>query len=102
MLRLKEMGVTRYDWGGMFEDESAPERAGINGFKKNFGGQPERTYDCTVPVTLKGRIYLPLSDAWRRRKSALDLRSAIFQRPFPPPPSMDAAPLLSARRDERS
>jgi hypothetical protein len=102
MLRLKEMGVTRYDWGGMFEDDSAPERAGINEFKKSFGGQPERTYDCTVPVTLKGRIYLPLSDVWRRRKSAPELRSAIFQRPFPPPSSMDTAPLLSARRDERS
>ncbi len=70
MLRFKEMGMERYDWGGLFEDESVPENAGINRFKKDFGGQQVRTYDCTVPVTLKGRIWLPLRDAWRRRKSA--------------------------------
>jgi lipid II:glycine glycyltransferase (peptidoglycan interpeptide bridge formation enzyme) len=72
MLQLKEMGITRYDWGGLFEDESVPEHAGINAFKKGFGGQPERTYDCTVPVTLRGQIYLPLRDAWRRWKSIPD------------------------------
>src|SRR5712691_176559 len=68
MLQLKEMGIKRYDWGGLFEDESVPEHAGINTFKKGFGGQQERTYDCTVPVTLRGRIYIPLRDAWRRHR----------------------------------
>jgi len=70
MLRFKEMGIERYDWGGLFEDESIPENAGINKFKKDFGGQPVRTYDCTLPVSLKGRIWLPLREAWRRRNSA--------------------------------
>jgi hypothetical protein len=69
MLRFKETGVERYDWGGLFEDESVPENAGINRFKKDFGGQQVRTYDCTLPVTLKGRIWLPLREAWRRRNS---------------------------------
>lgn len=67
MLRFKQLGKVRYDWGGLFEDESAPDRAGINEFKRNFGGRNERTYDCEIPVTLKGRIYLPLRDAWRSR-----------------------------------
>src|ERR1700674_492782 len=66
MLRLKEMGTQRYDWGGLFEDESVAERAGINNFKKGFGGQQECTYDCTVPVSRRGRIWLPLRDTWRR------------------------------------
>ena len=70
MLRLKTIGIVRYDWGGLFEDESTPERAGINNFKRDFGGQPERTYDCTVPITVKGRVYLPFRDAWRSRNSA--------------------------------
>jgi|SRR5579864_1807553 len=68
MLRFKEMGIKRYDWGGLFEDESVPENAGINRFKKDFGGQQVRTYDCTVPVTLRGRLWLPLRDAWRGLK----------------------------------
>jgi hypothetical protein len=71
MLRFKEMGIQRYDWGGLFEDESTPERAGINNFKRDFGGQQERTYDCTVPVTVRGRIYIPLRDAWRRHRPSL-------------------------------
>lgn len=66
MLRFKQLGMVRYDWGGLFEDESAPDRAGINEFKRDFGGRTERSYDCEVPVTLKGRIYLPLRDSWRR------------------------------------
>src|SRR5256885_12845011 len=52
MLQFKEMGITRYDWGGVFEDESVPENAGINKFKKDFGGQQVRTYDYALPVTL--------------------------------------------------
>lgn len=70
MLQLKAMGIKRYDWGGLFEDESNPQRAGINQFKMDFGGQPVRVYECTLPVTFKGRIYLPLRDAWRRRRSS--------------------------------
>lgn len=65
MERFKEMGMERYDWGGLFEDESAPERAGINEFKRGFGGRYERTYDCTVPLTLRGHMWLPVRDAWR-------------------------------------
>ena len=71
MLKFKELGMVRYDWGGLFEDESAPDRAGINEFKRTFGGRISRTYDCTVPVTFRGRIYLPLRDAWRGRKKML-------------------------------
>jgi len=66
MLRFKEAGLERYDWGGLFEDESTPEHAGVNKFKRDFGGRQECTYDCMVPVTLKGRIYLPLREALRR------------------------------------
>jgi hypothetical protein len=74
MLHFKDSGMTRYDWGGLFEDESSPERAGINAFKKSFGGRVERTYKCTVPVTLRGRLYLPLRDAWNSRKTVLQAR----------------------------
>src|SRR5882672_4781722 len=35
MLRFKEMGMTRYDWRGLFDDESVPEHAGVNRFKKD-------------------------------------------------------------------
>jgi hypothetical protein len=60
MLRFKDLGLVCYDWGGLFEDESAPERAGINRFKKEFGGETRRRYDCVVPVTVKGRLWVPI------------------------------------------
>ena len=64
--QFKSMGLTRYDWGGLFADESTPERAGINRFKRDFGGEEIRVYECTEPVSARGRVYLPLRDAWRR------------------------------------
>lgn len=82
MLRFKEMGITRYDWGGLFEDESVPERAGINRFKKEFGGEQVHTYDCTVPVTVRGRVNLSLRETWRRWKPVLESPKVILQRQF--------------------
>ena len=58
ILDFKRMGVREYDWGGLFEHEKDPVRAGINNFKREFGGRCERTYDCDVAITLKGRAYL--------------------------------------------
>jgi hypothetical protein len=55
MLAFKALGFERFCWGGVFEDESAPERANINNFKREFGGQLERNYNCTFAVTVRGR-----------------------------------------------
>jgi hypothetical protein len=58
MLAFRATGVTRYDWGGMFEDETVPEQASINKFKRDFGGADRLLYNCTVATTIKGRVYL--------------------------------------------
>jgi hypothetical protein len=79
MLQFRALGMQRYDWGGLFGDESTPERAGINNFKKSFGGQLVRSFDCTLPRSLRGRVLLPIRDAWRRRGS-IGLRAAISRR----------------------
>lgn len=81
MLRLKELGIMRYDWGGLFEDESTPERAGINRFKKEFGGHPVRTYDCIVPATMKGHMWLTLRNAWRNRNPVRSLYCSLKRNP---------------------
>src|SRR5579859_3327491 len=74
MLHSKALGMLRYDWGGLFQEETEPDHAGINGFKRSFGGRVERTFNCTVPVTVKGRFYLPLRAAWRSGRTALPFR----------------------------
>jgi hypothetical protein len=68
MLAFKEAGVVSYDWGGMFEDESVPEQASINAFKREFGGRAHRAYDCAMPVSIKGRAYLTLRRSLERLK----------------------------------
>jgi hypothetical protein len=68
MLHFQEAGLECYDWGGVFAEESTPERAGINRFKRMFGGQPVVRYECTVPVTARGRLWLALRAGWRSRQ----------------------------------
>jgi CelD/BcsL family acetyltransferase involved in cellulose biosynthesis len=58
MLHFKQMDLRCYDWGGVFEDESNPKKAGINTFKREFGGNSVRTFNCSVAATLRGRAYL--------------------------------------------
>jgi hypothetical protein len=70
MLHLKRAGTERYDWGGMFQEESSAERSGINGFKYYFGGMPETTYNCTLSLTLKGRLYLATRALFERPHGA--------------------------------
>ena len=65
MLGLKAFGVSTYDWGGLFEDESVPEQASVNRFKRCFGGTPHRAYTSVAPITMKGRAY-------RAARGALD------------------------------
>jgi hypothetical protein len=83
MQRLKELGMLHYDWGGLFADESALERAGINRFKREFGGRQECRYDCTVAATIRGRIWLALRDAWQRGKSVGNLREFVSRQQLP-------------------
>jgi hypothetical protein len=66
MLTCKTMGLRYYDWGGMFPDESTPERAGINRFKRSFDGLPVLAYECSVPVTARGRMWLMIRGALHR------------------------------------
>jgi len=66
MLGFKAAGLRRYDWGGMFAPESTPEEAGINRFKRSFGGQAILAYQCSVPVTLRGRLWVVIRSALRR------------------------------------
>jgi hypothetical protein len=68
MIALKADGVRCYDWGGLFADESTPERAGINEFKRTFGGIAVRSYQCSLPVTLRGCVWLPVRETWRKWK----------------------------------
>ena|SRR2546422_11776441 len=60
--------IRRAETRGELRMEFITDPHRINTFKRGFGGRQERTYDCTVPVTARGRIYLAVRDAWRRHR----------------------------------
>ncbi len=55
ILRYKEQGLRYFDFGGWYFG-SDRARLKINDFKRGFGGQIERGYECEQILTLKGWI----------------------------------------------
>ena len=53
-----------------------------------------RSYEGAVPVTLRGRIYLPLRDAWRYGK-----KTSVFLRGFAVAPNKSATTSLKCDSD---
>ena len=94
MLYFSEHGASHYDWGGLFEDDSTPERVGINRFKQEFGGQPVRRFDCLVARSARGRLRLGmtrLGNGWRSFSARVATLRPSLQR--------SAAPAHSGRRE---
>jgi hypothetical protein len=58
MLRLKQQGVRYFDFGGWYPGNEDIQLLGANAFKKSFGGQVVREYECEQILTLKGWIVL--------------------------------------------
>lgn len=54
MLKFKEMGFLKYDWGGAGTDE---EVAKITEFKESFGGTRVTYYTCSHVRGIKARLY---------------------------------------------
>ena len=86
MLTLKAHGYRRMCWGGMFENEDPPEHMNINNFKREFGGEPDVTYECTIPVTVRGRLAVPalalldsVDRSWRRLRPSSERTSCDQQ-----------------------
>lgn len=58
ILRYKDQGLTCYDFGGWYPGTTDRARLNTNEFKKGFGGQVVREYECEQILTLKGWLVL--------------------------------------------
>jgi hypothetical protein len=77
MLEFRRLGFRTYDWGGIFPDESNAVRKRINDFKREYGGEERRYFECVAGQTWRGRIYLALVRfVWRRHSERRRTRSA--------------------------
>jgi hypothetical protein len=72
ILRLKEQGLRWFDFGGWYPGTQDIQLLGANEFKKGFGGDLVREYECEQAVTLKGWVLLT---AARLIARATELRS---------------------------
>ncbi len=58
MLALQAQGFSLYDWGGITEPGSDPQREGINQFKLGFGGEVVQERNCYSPLLATSRKLL--------------------------------------------
>jgi hypothetical protein len=73
MLRYKEQGLQGFDFAGWYPGTTDPALLNINEFKKGFGGQVIREYECEQILTLKGWVVLNTAKLLKRARL---LRSA--------------------------
>ena len=65
---FKERGLRYYDFGGWYPGTTDMRLLGMNAFKKGFGGQVVRRYDCEQTLTLKGWLVLNAARVLKRVK----------------------------------
>ena len=66
MLRYKADGVTIYDFGGWYVNETDPAKIGVNKFKEEFGGKVVRNFICKRAVSAKGVLALQIEKYFRQ------------------------------------
>ncbi len=67
ILRYKDQGLRLFDFGGWYRGTD-PGMLKINDFKKGFGGQVVREYDCERILSLRGWLVLTLATVLTRAK----------------------------------
>ena len=68
MLRYKEQGLKYFDFGGWYPGTADPALLKINEFKRGFGGQVVRTYQCEQILTPKGWLVLRVARLLKQTK----------------------------------
>lgn len=58
MIHLKDHQYEVYDFGGWYEGNTDRKLLSINQFKEQFGGNRVCHYDCVIPQSLRGKLYL--------------------------------------------
>jgi hypothetical protein len=85
MLRYKEQGLKYYDFGGWYPGTTDQARLKINDFKKGFGGQVLREYECQQILSFKAWVVL---NAARLLFGSAPRKEAAKSRPTPVQPAV--------------
>lgn len=82
ILRYKAQGLKLFDFGG-WHLGTDPDMLSINDFKRGFGGQVAREYQCEQILTLRGRVVLYAAKLLEQAKSVLNEPAVQPEREFP-------------------
>jgi len=93
IVTFKERGLRYFDFGGWYPGTTDMRLLGMNAFKKGFGGQVVREYDCEQILTLKGWLVLQVARLLKQTKlfpydskePAADSPPAAFRDPVATP-----------------
>jgi len=91
ILRYREQGLKSFDFGGWYVGTTDQALLGINEFKRGFGGQVVRQYQCEQILSLKGWAILNAAKLLQRMRPSSGSRS-----PATPAESQDALAAPSA------
>jgi hypothetical protein len=80
-LRFKAQGIPVFDFGGWYTGTTNIQFLGMNQFKKGFGGQVVREFECEEIRTLKG--WLALTGARILKRAGLFDKVATFKSGLP-------------------
>src|SRR6266496_4095222 len=83
LMSFKERGLRYYDFGGWYPETTDMRLLGMNAFKRGFGGQVVREYDCERIRTLKGWLVLNVARVLKQAKllPSVSKRSAADSAP---------------------
>lgn len=58
MIECRRLGITRFDFGGIYTGDSDEKLLRVTAFKQEFGGVRTQRYHSILPVSLKGKALL--------------------------------------------
>lgn len=85
LLYFKERGATCYDFGGISLAPEGTRLAGIDAFKRNFGGEPVREFSGRRASSARGRVALGVAGALRGARRWMGRGKASSPAPAPAP-----------------
>ena len=68
IIRYQEQGLRYFDFGGWYRGTTDQALLKINEFKRGFGGQVVRAYQCEQILTLKGWLVLQVARLLKQTK----------------------------------
>ena len=86
MLRYKEQGLKSFDFGGWYPGTTDQALLRINDFKRGFGGQVTREYECEQILSVKGWVVLNTARLLKR----IQLFPSRSKTAAPHPPAAEA------------